>query len=382
MYQPSDHLAEQGAVSSTQKKQFSADLSRLHEQVYKNISINDFNHLKKIERWGRLCTLIGYGTAWILPNPVSAYFISLGNLNRWANITHPIAHGGYDTIRDIPRRYTSSYFAKGWRKPLDWFDWIPFVGWHIEHNQLHHYNLGEIADPDQVEEGLIWLRNSTLPMSLRYAIVALFACAWKPVYYTQVTLKTLRSARAMKDPEAAPVPLAMSRQAWSLFYKEGREYWFQYIAPYATVRFVLIPALFFPLGMTAVTSVFLTSLLAEVFTNLHSFLLIVPNHTGDDIVRFKDPIKNKEEFYYRQVVGSVNYTTGSDLNDFLHGWLNYQIEHHLWPSLPMSQYQKLQPQVKALCKKHGIEYKQDSVFKRLIKAVNVMTGKTSMPWDE
>ncbi|MBL4606344.1 MAG: fatty acid desaturase [Pseudomonadales bacterium] len=143
----------------------------------------------------------------------------------------------------------------------------------------------------------------------------------------------------------------------------------------------MIPALFFPLGITAVTNVFLTSLLAEVFTNLHSFLAIVPNHSGDDIVRFKDPIKKKQEFYYRQAVGSVNYTTGSDFNDFMHGWLNYQIEHHLFPALPLSQYQKIQPEVKAICEKYGVEYKQESIFKRLIKAVNIMTGKTSMKWD-
>ncbi|SMG66986.1 hypothetical protein BMETH_805_0 [methanotrophic bacterial endosymbiont of Bathymodiolus sp.] len=31
-----------------------------------------------------------------------------------------------------------------------------------------------------------------------------------------------------------------------------------------------------------------------------------------------------------------------------------------------------------MCKKHGIPYRQDSVFKRLIKAVDIMVGRTSM----
>jgi hypothetical protein len=31
--------------------------------------------------------------------------------------------------------------------------------------------------------------------------------------------------------------------------------------------------------------------------------------------------------------------TGSDANDFLHGWLNYQIEHHMFPDLSMLSYQ-------------------------------------------
>ena len=93
---------------------------------------------------------------------------------------------------------------------------------------------------------------------------------------------------------------------------------------------------------------------------------------------FDEKAKSKGEFYLRQILGSVNYPTGSNFNDFFYGWLNYQIEHHLWPNLPLSQYQALQPQVLALCKKHNIPYCQESVFKRLLKAVDVMVGKTSM----
>ena len=40
---------------------------------------------------------------------------------------------------------------------------------------------------------------------------------------------------------------------------------------------------------------------------------------------------------------------GGDVNDFLHGWLNYQIEHHLFPDLPPLRYRQLQPKVKARC---------------------------------
>lgn len=381
MSEVSSQHPPQAHLSIEQKNRFSDDLAKLRDQAYQNASIEDFRHLQKIERWGRICTVIGYSTAWIIPNPVSALFISLGNLNRWANVNHPVSHGGYDKIDGVPARYTSKYFAQGWRRFADWFDWILPAGWHQEHNQLHHYRLGETADPDLVEDNLSWLRNSKLPMSLRYLVVFLFACVWKPAYYAQATLKELRILEAKKNPGSKPVVSSISRQAWSPFYKEGREYWLKCILPYASVRFILLPALFYPLGMQAVISVLLTSLMAEVFVNLHSFLVIVPNHTGDDIMRFREPITNKQEFYYRQVVGSVNYATGSDVNDFLHGWLNYQIEHHLWPALPLSQYQKLQPAVEALCKKHGIEYKQESVFKRLVKTVDIMVGKTSMRWD-
>ncbi|HRH90977.1 MAG TPA: hypothetical protein PLW01_03575 [Agitococcus sp.] len=45
----------------------------------------------------------------------------------------------------------------------------------------------------------------------------------------------------------------------------------------------------------------------------------------------------------------------------------------------MSEYQRLQPQVKALCEKYSIPYVQESVWVRLKKTVDVMVGNSSMP---
>jgi hypothetical protein len=76
----------------------------------------------------------------------------------------------------------------------------------------------------------------------------------------------------------------------------------------------------------------------------------------------------------------VDFWTGSDINDFMHGYLNYQIEHHLWPSLSMLSYKRSQPLVKAICKKHGVPYVQENVFKRVKKTIDIMTGSSSMRW--
>ncbi|MDH5231128.1 MAG: fatty acid desaturase [Gammaproteobacteria bacterium] len=367
-------------VSRQQKEQFAQALALLQKEALHDLSIDDFNHLKKMERWGRLCSLLGYGTAWIVPNPLSAFLISVGNLNRWANMAHPILHGGYDSIDGVPHRYTSRGFAKAWRRMIDWPDWFLVVGWNQEHNRLHHYRLGENVDPSQLEKNMRWLRESSLPMWMRYSLVAFFACIWKPIYYSQSTLRELRTldAKKRKDTNYQAIT-SKSPRCWSPFHREGQKYWLQCFLPYFVFRFIFIPTLFLPVGTSAAVSVLITSVIAEIFTNLHSFLVITPNHTGDDIPRFDDATQSKSEFYYRQIVGSVNYRTGSNVNDFMHGWLNYQIEHHLWPAMPLSQYQKLQPKVQALCEQHGISYRQESVFKRLKKTVDVMVGKTTMP---
>ncbi|KAF6103259.1 fatty acid desaturase 1 [Phyllostomus discolor] len=46
----------------------------------------------------------------------------------------------------------------------------------------------------------------------------------------------------------------------------------------------------------------------------------------------------------------------SAFNDWFSGHLNFQIEHHLFPTMPRHNYHKVAPLVRSLCAKHGIEY--------------------------
>jgi fatty acid desaturase len=364
------------SYQNVDREQLAKDLNEIHKDVLARIGEPDFKHLKKMERWGRICSLLGYGSAWILPNPVSALLISQGSFTRWTILTHPVVHKGYDKITDIPLRYTSKEFAQGWRRFLDWPDWITPAGWHQEHDVLHHYNLGEKRDPDNLQLNMEWLRQSAAPMWLRFIIVAVITTVWKIFYYAPRAHKELHISRIRKSKQA--LPEIARKDAWSLYTKQGKALWFESIIPYICFRFIMLPLLFLPLGSFAAMSVLVNSIIAEALTNMHSFLVIVPNHAGDDVMMFDEKGQGRGEFYLRQILGSVNYSTGSDVNDFLHGWLNYQIEHHLWPDIPLSQYQYVQPKVEAVCKKHGIPYRQQSVFKRLAKAVDIMVGRTSM----
>ena len=97
---------------------FSAAIDRLKAEAHANIGPADITHLKRIERYGRIATLLGYATAWITPNPLSAFLLSLGQFTRWL-LAHHILHRGYDRVPGIPRRYTSQFFARGWRRYID-----------------------------------------------------------------------------------------------------------------------------------------------------------------------------------------------------------------------------------------------------------------------
>ena len=366
------------------KDQLQKDIDAIKETIG-DPTWEDFQHLLKLELWGRICTASGF-----ILTIVSAYFglsglefwgmallaailLGVGNVARWANVTHPILHGAYDKVPNVPYKYTKAGYARGWKRYIHWLDWIKPEAWEYEHNIMHHYHLGEHEDPDNVEKNLQWLIQSKVPMWLRYVIIYAFAGTWKFTYYAPNTLLILenKERRKKREPE-------ITSYEYNPFTKNGLELWKNYILPYALVKFIAIPLLFLPFGMDAVLGTLIIFLLAEFIANIHSFLVIVPNHSAEDIYMFNEPHKSQGEFYLRQIMGSVNYNTGSDLIDFMHGFLNYQIEHHLFPNMPHSFYQKMQPITKELCKKYNLEYRQESVFKRIIMSIDLMVGKTKL----
>lgn len=354
------------------------DLNALRDRLRAESGDADVAHLRKMVRWGRASTFVGWATSWIIPNPVSAYLISQGTFARWAMVAHHVLHRGYDKVEGAPENYTSKKFARGWRRVIDWLDWIEPDAWIHEHNFQHHYKLGESHDPDQPELNLEFLRDLNIPTPVKKAIVGFFMFTWKYVYYAPNTTGELHFHQQGKKKAPGERLDLFDVKLWLPFTSPGNKLWGRSWLPYFLVRFVLMPAPFALLGPWAWGSAVINMALAEAMTNLHAFIIIVPNHAGEDIYRFDEPIKNRAEFYLHQIVGTANYRTGGDVNDFLHGFLNYQIEHHLWPDLTMLAYQKAQPEVQKICEKHNVPYVQEGVFTRVRKLVDVMVGKATM----
>lgn len=312
------------------------------------------------------------------PNPLSVYLLSQGRFTRWTTVAHHVCHGGYARVPDVPKRYTRSGFARGARRFVDWFDVIRPDGWHAEHNKLHHTRTGDEADPDLVEHNLEWLRESDLPRPVKLLVVAAMAASWKWIYYAPNTLQEALASEAKSRGEPFVRTGLRDAETWDPRTEAGHRLWVRSFLPYALWHFVVAPGLFLPFGPLAAASAATNSFLAEILTNLHTFLMIVPNHAGEDLHAFEGPPVDRSDFVRRQVTGSVNFATGDDRTDFLHGWLNYQIEHHVWSDLTLLQYRKAQPRLKALCEKHGIPYVQESVWRRLRKTADIMVGARSM----
>lgn len=82
-----------------------------------------------------------------------------------------------------------------------------------------------------------------------------------------------------------------------------------------------------------------------------------PNHKGQPIV----PKDVKIDFLRRQTLMSRNISGGRPMG-FLMGGLNYQIEHHLFPSMPSVNLHKVQPMVREYCAQKDIKYTETTLF--------------------
>ena len=82
-----------------------------------------------------------------------------------------------------------------------------------------------------------------------------------------------------------------------------------------------------------------------------------PNHKGMPILAASD----KTDFLRRQVLTSRN-VRGGWLTDFALGGLNYQIEHHLFPSMPRPNLRRAQALVAEFCASRDVPYAQTSLL--------------------
>lgn len=59
----------------------------------------------------------------------------------------------------------------------------------------------------------------------------------------------------------------------------------------------------------------------------------------------------------------------SHFNDWFCGHLNFQIEHHLFPTMPRHNYQAVAPLVQAVCEKHSVPYQVKTLQRGIIDVV-------------
>ena len=55
--------------------------------------------------------------------------------------------------------------------------------------------------------------------------------------------------------------------------------------------------------------------------------------------------------------------------DFIHGGLQFQIEHHLFPRLPRHRLREAKAKIQALCKKHNVPYRSKTFYEANLEII-------------
>lgn len=349
---------------------FNAAIRSIGAHLRDGAGAADLQHLRRIERMGYAASLLGLLSSSFVPNPVSAFLIAQGMMVRFT-IGHHIGHGAYDRLAGAPARLHSNVFARGWRRFIDWPEWWRHEAWLHLHNTRHHPFTQDPRDADLMNARQF--RSLWLP--IRYLALMFFTLTWKFSYYApRLDHEWQRREQGEdREPYVFRIP-----HVFDVRNSPVRDLWLRCYLPYLLVRFGLPTLVFSLLGSVAAMNVLVTLIFAELIHNAQGFICIRSSHSAPDL-----PIFNRrgtgEEFAARQVLATSNYRGGSDLSDALHGWTNYQVEHHLWPGGTLLQLQRARPLVQSACTAHGIPYLQEHVWRRYWLMSRIFLGLADPP---
>jgi fatty acid desaturase len=340
------------------------------------------------ELWG--------GTLLLLCILLAAALTGVGNTARFGIVWHHSAHGGYEHVEGHAR----SRFAMGgvMARLRDWNDWILPEAWQHEHNKLHHYKLNEVkGDPDYFPRNYGYVIAAPWPKALKVLFPLFYMLTWKWQYLAVNTLhhwvrgrsdrSRRRSDRHSYTPEEGGdyeqrlfphvVYYALARGDWRFALQTGLV-----LAPYVLTHLCtpLLVAWWLDAPSAVLWTIALYMTASDVAANVHSFCIIVTSHVGEDLYGFTTPCKaGSAEFYVRQILGSVSCPGNSDWSDFFNGGQGTHVEHHLFPHLSVLCYQRLKPLVQRVCARHGVPYREEAVWRRMLKLYRITVGDAHQP---
>jgi fatty acid desaturase len=208
---------------------------------------------------------------------------------------------------------------------------ISYQWWVGKHNRHHANPNHEDDDPDIDIPALAFSREQALKKRGLLRWVAKYqAFLFFPLLLVEAVLLRVASLRAVLRGEVKSAGLEAVLLTANI------------VGYLAAVFFVLSP-------LKAVLFIVVQQGLMGVYLGC-SF---APNHKGMPILA-----KDQQMDYLRKQVLTSRNITGGRWVDFLIGGLNYQIEHHLFPSMPRPNLRRARALVHEFCSQHDISYTQ------------------------
>ncbi len=215
---------------------------------------------------------------------------------------------------------------------------LSYGWWMKKHNALHHANPNKIGkDGDIAPGGIVFVAEDALKLT-GFAKWVAARQGW--LFFPILTL--------------AGVQLHVhSVQSIIKGQSSIKRRWIEGI--FIAIRLIGFPILAIWAAGPLIGSVFIVVQLA--LFGLYMGGSFAPNHKGQPLV----PKDVNIDFLRRQTLMSRNISGGRPMG-FLMGGLNYQIEHHLFPSMPSVNLHKVQPIVREYCREKDIKYTETTLL--------------------
>ncbi|GAA2248334.1 acyl-CoA desaturase [Streptomyces amakusaensis] len=108
------------------------------------------------------------------------------------------------------------------------------------------------------------------------------------------------------------------------------------------------------------------ALVHQMLLGLHLGMAFAPNHKG---MEMPDEGRGKSWGHLRRQVLTSRNVRGGPVTDWLLGGLNYQIEHHLFPSMPRPHLRLARPLVRAHCRALSLAYHETGLVESYRQAL-------------
>ncbi len=228
---------------------------------------------------------------------------------------------------------------------------LSFGWWVGKHNRHHAHPNTEGADPDIALSALAFSAGQARAgrglarLVYRYQAYLLF-----PMLLGEAISLHASSIRALSRRTSRRRPAEAALLA-------------AHVAGYLTIVFLVLSP------VKAVVFI----LVQQGLFGLYLGMSFAPNHKGMPILDAGD----QSDFLRRQVLTSRN-VRGGWFTDTALGGLNYQIEHHLFPSMPRPNLRRSQALVREFCRQHGLPYCQASLVGSYVQALRYLNtvGRT------
>ena len=219
--------------------------------------------------------------------------------------------------------------------------------WLDEHNKHHAFPNHEELDPNiAVRFWAFTERQAAGKQGLNHFLTKYQALLLLPMNTLGAFYKVVESIRFIKN---KPKPLRYPRAEPLI------------MAVHLGLVFGLPFAFLAPLQAVAIL------LLYYALEGLYLGAVISPNHKGMEMVSDE----NRPDFLHWQAVTARNITGGRHV-DFIYGGLNYQIEHHLFPTMPRNRLRESSVIIGPYLRKHGVLYHETGFWEGFGEILSTM----------